>query len=137
MTEFYELDEVMASSLQKVFAEPTLLHPRMSTQYTERSADPDRMEAIIHGIFSAGPAQDDLRGDARDRPFAGTTLLVSQTASLWVARAELAALTQLPSPGDAITLINRAQSPAYAISAVQTTDMGDLNLILTAEDPSP
>jgi len=131
---FDALDTNLSAAISGVFAEPARLQPRKSTQYAERAADPDRAGVIIHGIFSAGPAQSDLRGEARGRPFAGTTQLVSTVASFWIAKAELTALTALPAKGDTITFTSRVGSPVYAITTIQHTDMGDLTLDLVRED---
>ena len=64
----------------------------------------------------------------------GTTKLASTAAEFWIAKAQVDALTALPAKGDTITLTSRAASPTYAVSSVQHTDMGDLNLILVWED---
>ena len=137
MSAFEALDVGLSAALSEAFAEPAHLRPRLSTQYAERAADPDRAEVTVHGIFSAGPVKDDLRGQARGGQMSGTTKLGSTAAEFWIAKAQVDALTALPAKGDAITLISRAGSPVYAISAVHHTDMGDLNLILVREDPVP
>ena len=66
----------------------------------------------------------------------GTTKLASTSAEFWIAKAQVAALAALPTKGDTIMLTSRTGSPLYAISSVQHTDMGDLNLILVREDQS-
>ena len=65
MSLFNDLDAYASDAVKGVFAEPALLRPRVSTQYAERTADPDRPATITYGIFSAGPAQAELRGHAR------------------------------------------------------------------------
>jgi hypothetical protein len=134
---FEAMDETLSAALSSAFAEPALLRPRMPTQYAERSVDPDRPEAMTYGIFSAGPAQEDLRGQARGRQMSGTTKLASTAAEFWIAKAQAEELTALPAKGDAIILTGRAGRPVYAISAVHHTDMGDLNLILVRENETP
>jgi hypothetical protein len=88
-------------------------------------------------VFSAGPADDPLKGAARGAQFSGTTRAASLSAEFWIARAEADALTALPTKGDTITLTSRAASPVYAVSLLQHTDMGDLTLILVREDDPP
>jgi len=133
---FEALDGDLSAALSEMFAEPAQLHPRLSGQYAERAIDPDRLDATLHGIFSARPAQDDLRGQARGGQMSGTTKLASTSAEFWIAKAQVAALAALPTKGDTIMLTSRTGSPLYAISLVQHTDMGDLNLILVREDQS-
>ena len=137
MSIFDDLDALTSAAVKGVFAEPAHLRPRLSAQYAERAADPDRAEVTVHGIFSAGPVKDDLRGQARVGQMSGTTKLASTAAEFWIAKAQVAALTALPANGDTVTLTSRAGSPVYAISAVRHTDMGDLTLILVREDPVP
>ena len=132
---FDDLDAVVSDAIRSAFAEVAVHRPRASVQYAERVADADRPHRLIHGVFSAGPADDPLRGAARGSQFSGTTRVASLSAEFWIARAEVDALTDLPAKGDTIMLTSRAGSPVYAVSVVQHTDMGDMTLILVREDP--
>lgn len=134
MSLFNDLDAYASAAVKGVFAEPALLRPRVSTQYAERSADPGRAESTTYGIFSAGPAQEDLRGQARGGQMSGTTKLSTTAAEFWIAKAQVDALTALPITGDAVVLTARSGQPSYAISRVATSDLGDLTLILVRED---
>ncbi len=134
MSLFNDLDEHTSAAVKAVFAEPALLRPRVSTQYAERSADPDRPEAMTYGIFSAGPAQEDLRGQARGGQMSGTTKLSTAATEFWIAKPQIDQLPWLPITGDALILTARNSQPIYAISRVATSDLGDLTLILIQED---
>ena len=131
---FDDLDAALSDAIGGAFAEAATHRPRVSAQYTERAVDPERPQHLIHGVFSAGPADDGLKGIARGSEFSGTTRVASASAEFWIAKAEVDALTALPAKGDTIRLTSRAASPTYAVSSVQHTDMGDLNLILVWED---
>ena len=131
---FDDLDAALSGAIKGAFAEVAVLLPRVSTLYAERTIDADRDAQTTYGVFSAGPADDQLRGAARGSDFSGTTRLASTSAEFWIAKAEVAALDALPAKGDTITLTARTGSPVYAIVQVQHTDMGDLNLILARED---
>jgi hypothetical protein len=133
-TTFEALDEDLSAALSSAFAEPALLRPRVSTQYAERSADPDRPEAVTYGIFSAGPAREDLRGQARSGQMSGTTKLSNAAVEFWIAKPQIDQLLWLPITGDAVKLTARSGQPSYAISRVATSDLGDLTLILVRED---
>ena len=133
-TAFEAWDETLSAALSSAFAETALLRPRVSTQYTERSADPDRPEAMTYGVFSAGPAQEDLRGQARGGQITGTTKLSTAVAEFWIAKPQIDQLPWLPITGDAVVLTARSGQPIYAISRVATSDLGDLTLILVRED---
>lgn len=134
MSLFNDLDANASAAVKAVFAEPALLRPRVSTQYAERSADPDRPEAMTYGIFSAGPAQEDLRGQARGGQMSGATKLSTTTAEFWIAKPQIDQLPWLPITGDAVVLTARSGQPIYAISRVAPSDLGDLNLMLVRED---
>lgn len=134
---FDDLDAALSGAIKGAFAEVAVLLPRVSTLYAERVANPAREGQTTYGVFSAGPADDQLRGSARGSEFSGTTRVASMSAEFWIAKAEVDALDALPARGDTVTLTARSGSPVYAISAVQHTDMGDLNLILVREDQPP
>lgn len=136
-TAFEALDEDLSTALSSAFAEPALLRPRISTQYAERSVDPDRPEAITYGIFSAGPGQEDLRGQARGGQMSGTTKLSTAAAEFWIAKPQIDQLSWMPITGDAVVLTARSGQPSYAISRVVTSDLGDLTLMLVREDETP
>ena len=136
-TAFEALDETLSAALSSAFAEPALLRPRVSTQYAERSADPDRPEAMAYGIFSAGLAQEDLRGQARGGQMSGTTKLSTAAAEFWIAKPQIDQLPWLPITSDAVILTARNSQPIYAISRVATSDLGDLTLILVRQDETP
>ena len=131
---FNELDAALSDAASSVFAEPALLRPRVSTQYADRNADPDRPETITYGIFSVGPAQEDLRGQARGGQMSGTTKLSTAAAEFWIAKPQIDQLPWLPITGDVVVLTARSGQPSYAISRVTTSDLGDLTLILVQED---
>ena len=134
MSLFNDLDAHTSAAVKAVFAEPALLRPRVSTQYAERSADPDRLEAMTYGIFSVGPAQEDLRGQARGGQMSGTTKLSTAAAEFWIANPQIDQLPWLPITGDVVVLTARIGQPIYAISRVTTSNLGDLTLILVQED---
>ena len=137
MSLFNDLDAYASDAVKGVFAEPAILRPRVSTQYAERSADPDRPEAMTYGIFSAGPAQEYLRGQARGGQLSGTTKLSTATAEFWIGKPQIDQLPWLPITGDAVVLTARSGQPIYAISRVAPSDLGDLNLLLVREDELP
>jgi hypothetical protein len=134
---FAELEGLSAEAISQAFAEPAVILPRVSAQYAERVVDPERLGALVEGVFSAGPAEDRLKGTGRGAEFSGTSRVISMSAEFWLPKAQVDALAALPAKGDKLTLTNRAGAPVYAISAVQHTDMGDITLILVREDAVP
>lgn len=134
---FDDLDAALSGAIKGAFAEVAVLLPRVSTLYAERVVNPAREGQTTYGVFSAGPADDQLRGAARGSEFSGASRVASTSAEFWIAKAEVDALDALPARGDAITLTARPRNSVYAIVGVQHTDMGDLNLILVREDQPP
>jgi hypothetical protein len=131
---FDDLDAQLASAIGGAFGEAAVLRPRVSVQYVERTAHPTVNPITVWGVFSAGPGETQMKGQARGAELVGTTRLASMTAEFWIAKAQVNELPMLPAKGDALALTSRAGSPVYSISMVQPSDMGDLNLILVRED---
>lgn len=135
-TPFDELDARLSAGVDGAFGSTALIRPRTSSQYAARAADPERAAFQVVGVFSAGPAESDISGQSRGAQFAGLTRLSQQAASLWLSAAAVAALPYRPARGDAVEFPGRPGSPVYAIVAVRPSDMGDMELILTIEDPA-
>ena len=117
-----------------MFGEEAILSPRRNGQYVEASSDADRMAIAVRGVFSAVAATGDLKGQARGGEFAGTTRLVAAQSTFWIAAVQVGELGFRPAKGDLLRLPERSGEPCFAISAVQPTSMGDLNLLLVRED---
>lgn len=86
------------------------------------------------GVFSAGPVDQQLKGQARSGEFAGTTRLESSSSEFWISRAKLATVGFAISKGDAVSFPGRCGSPVYSVAAIQRTSQGDVALILVIED---
>lgn len=132
---FDDLDAMASDAIGDVFHEEAVLRPRRSSQYAERAVDPDRGQALVFGVFSAGPADGELKGQAVGAKFTGSTRISSMSAEFWIPRVEVEQMVHRPQKGDAIILTERPGCPTYAISQVEPSDMGDLNLILVRDDP--
>ena len=131
---FDALDELLSSAVATAYGEAALLTPRVSSQYALRASDTNRPQTNGWGIFSAGPGDQQVKGQATGGEFAGTTRLGVMRAEFWITQEQVAALGFKPGKGDTVTIPGRAGSPVYAVAAVQNTDRGDLALILVRED---
>ena len=137
MSFFTDLDVIMSAAVKETFAETAVLHPRISTPYAERAPDPEHAAQSVEGVFSAGPGADSIGGQQRGQQFIGTTRFAAMQASFWIAQSETALLARVPQVGDLLTLTSRAAQPGFAISRIEHSDMGDLNLMLVIEDSAP
>lgn len=126
--------DVASEAAVLAFGETALLRPRSQVQYAESLADANRNAVSVRGVFSARPARSDLRGQAQGADLSGTSRVASTASEFWMAAAEAAALGFSPAKGDLLTLTGRPGCPTYAVTAVQTTDQQDLNLLLVRED---
>jgi hypothetical protein len=131
---FDAFDALLSETMAAQFGEVALLRPRVASQYAEPSADQDRHEQAVTGIFSAGPAEEQIRGSTRSGDFAGVTRLATLAAEFWISADTVAKLTARPMKGDTLTLTDRPGCPVYTIARVEPTDRGDLNFILVRED---
>lgn len=73
MNDFHDLDAAVSGAIDGAYAEAAVHRPRVSAQYVDRRPDPDRSHHLIHGVFSAGPSDDPLKGAARGSQSSGTT----------------------------------------------------------------
>ena len=131
---FDALDGLVSSAVETAYGEAAILTPRVSSQYAQRSADDNRPAANVWGVFSAGPGESQIRGQASGGEFSGSTRMLVMRSEFWMTAAQVSALGFAPARGDRIAFPGRAGSPVYAVSGVQHTDMGDTALILVRED---
>ena len=131
---FDALDELLSSAVLTAYGEAAVLTPRTSSQYAQRATDEARPETNVWGVFSAGPGDQQIKGQSTGGEFAGSTRLNVMRAEFWITPEQAAALGFRPGKGDTITFPGRTGSPVYAVAAVQNTDRGDIALILVRED---
>jgi hypothetical protein len=135
MASAFDAYDIAASAAAiDVFGEEAMLQPRRQSQYVEAAADADRHAVSVVGVFSAGAAQSDLRGQRRGGEFVGATRVLAEQSSFWIAAVQVAGLGFRPAKGDLLRLPERPGAPCFAIAAVHSTGMGDLNLLLVRED---
>ena len=131
---FDDFDALASEAALSAFGEEAVLQPRRQSQYVEAAADADRISVIVRGVFSAAAATSDLRGQARGGEFVGTSRVLFEQSTLWIAAEQVVQLGFRPSKGDLLRLPQRPDAPCFAIAAVHPTAMGDLNLLLVRED---
>jgi hypothetical protein len=131
---FDDLDAVMSAAIVTAYGEVAILRPRARQQYVERAADSDRTAVQIWGVFSSGPFEQPIKGQLVGNDNQGAMRLAGAKAEFWIGTAQVADMGFEPATGDLLELPGRPSEPGYAVSFVQRTDRGDLNLILTRED---
>ena len=131
---FDGFDEQASAAIVLAFGEDAVLIRRLSSQYVERTVDPEQAAVTVRGVFSAHAANSDLRGQGRGSEVSGTTRITSEQSEFWIAREQADGLGFRPARGDQLSLPGRPGAPSFAISAIHPTNMGDLNLLLVRED---
>ncbi len=131
---FDALDELVSAAVETAYGEAAILTPRVSSQYLQRSADGSRPAANVWGVFSAGPGESQIKGQASGGEFSGSTRMQVMRAEFWLTAAQVSALGFAPAKGDRIAFPGRAVSPVYTVTAIQHTGLGDTALILVRED---
>ena len=131
---FDALDDAASSAVLATFGERVVLRPRASEQYVERQPDVDRNETTVWGIFSAGPGAMQIKGQAMGKDLGGTTRINTLESEFWIGREQVEALPFAVTKGDVVRFVERLDCPVYAVSTIQRTHMGDLNLLLVRED---
>lgn len=131
---FDDLDAAMSAAINTAYGEVAVLRPRIRRQYVERAGDSDRPAVRVWGVFSSGPFEQPIKGQLVGNENQGAMRFAGAKAEFWIGTAQVAEMGFEPSAGDLLELPGRPSEPAYAVSFVQRTDRGDLNLILTRED---
>lgn len=131
---FDDLDQMLSSAMVTAYGEAAILTPRISSQYVARASDPSRSAVNVWGVFSAGAADQQIKGQAVGGEFAGTTRLSVTKSEFWLSAEQLRALGFAPQKGDKISFPGRPGAPVYSIASIQNTNMGDAALVLVRED---
>ncbi len=116
-------------ALDRHFGEAVLLSPVVKASRTGPTADPDRPEAEIWGVYVETFAQIPHLG-RNDRDGAGATELGSHPAALTISAVTARSLQYDIKKGDLITLVSREKQDCFAVDSVQPTDLGDQTLRL-------
>lgn len=109
------------------------LRPRINSEYKGRIADPARDIVLVYGVFTYVPADEKIGGSAQGE-YSGPTRLATSAAEFWMSAASLALLPYEIAVGDLLVMLDRPNSPAFAVSRMQPSHMGDVNLILVKEE---
>jgi hypothetical protein len=131
---FDVLDELLSSAVVTAYGEAAIITPRVSSQYAQRTNDTTRPQVNAWGVFSAGPGDQQIKGQTTGGEFAGSTRLGVMLAEFWMTKEQITALGFRPGKGDTVTLPGRAGPPVYSVAGIQDTDRGDVALILVRED---
>lgn len=130
-------DELMAgvdATVTATFGELVVLTPRVMGNYGV-AVDPDRPEKSPTAIVSISPVAGDLLGtNTRGGMSRGRTTGEAKS-SVWIGKAEAAALGYDILAGDQIELRTRRHRPCFRVEDVFVTDMGDVEMTVTAEGP--
>lgn len=131
---FDALDAALSRAVLSTFGETVAatLRPWARSEFVE-GEDATRPARPIRGVFTEAPSDAPLKGRATGAEFAGTTRLSVSVAEFWIAAADVAALPYQIKTGDRLELPGRPGAPRYSVSDAQTTDTGDINLILARE----
>jgi len=131
---FDDLDAAMSAAITTAYGEVAILRPRVRPQYVARTADADRHAVRVWGVFSSGPFEQRVKGQLGGTDNRGALRMTGATAEFWIGAAQVTEIGLEPAAGDLLELPGRPSEPAYAVSFVQRTDRGDLNLVLVRED---
>lgn len=124
---FAYLDAALSAAVDQAFSETVVISPIVTGEFAS-APDPSRPSRTVRGTFSSGPSSDSL-GVRGQGSFSGPTLRATQSATLWIAAAERAALPYALVPGDRVSMPGRP-GQIFEITMLGDTDMGDAELKL-------
>jgi hypothetical protein len=132
---FDDLDAAASAVTAALYGEAALLRARSRALYATPGPDTSRGEIEVFGVFSKSTGSGPIKGQATGAEFGGTTRLNMASAEFWLAAEQVAMMVHRPAKGDELVLHERPGQPAYAITAVHESNMGDVALTLVREDP--
>lgn len=133
-TPFDDLDAELSGYMGAEFGEVCLITHRISSEYTGHTTDPARPPQTVMGVFSSGPYAGRLDGGGRG-DMKAMTAMFAETPVLWLSSATVAGLTHPIRQRDAVTFSGRP-GVVFTVALVNLTDLRDVELHLTREDPS-
>lgn len=137
---FDDLHAEMTAVIVDTFGETRArLIPRIpeTSQYKARASDPARQAILVFGVFTYAPADERLQGQVRGDGLGGPTRVSMSAAEFWMGQEMLSQIPYSIQKGDVIELLDRPNSPRFAVSNMQQSHMGEMNLILVKEDFAP
>lgn len=131
---FADLDAIVSGTMLAEFGIRGIISPRIASQYGAAQPDPTRAQTEVRGIFSSGPAVDNIGGQSRGGAPGGATMIGGQTLVFWLAAATTRSLAYPIRRGDRVILPDEAAPNRFAVSAIRPTDMGDLELVMIEDE---
>ncbi|RRY08808.1 hypothetical protein [Brucella anthropi] len=133
MPAFDRLSRVAGRAVDRLYGEEVSITGRIDSQYSGRTADPDRPAIKVRAVFADEPDADDIGGQRSGNSLPGVTRLTNGAVSIQIMAADVAAMLWLPRKGDLVRLSSRTGSPAYSVVDPRHLDHGDLHVILVRE----
>ncbi len=132
---FDAIDAVLQGAVGAAFGEELRVTPRTASQYGGNQTDTERPIRNVLGVFSLAPAAEDISGQRVGPQLAGTTQFAHSRAEAWISAAEYLTLGYAVRKGDSVTITAASSQPVYTVTRADTSDQGDVTLILVAENP--
>lgn len=117
---FANRERRVTAALDKEFAERTRINPRRRGEFISAAVDPDRAQKIVRGIVDFVPnvflPKDTSRFDGFQPSLSADASHISYDEALFASKAEW------PRAGDLIELIDRPDTPSFAVAAPPESD---------------
>ncbi|UVV66758.1 hypothetical protein [Brucella anthropi] len=132
------LDSIAARTalraVQRELGEFVRVTPRIHSDYSEPSPDPDRLIVEVFVVVSLTPETAPLDGSRRGTKINTSTRLSQREAAIWFDPSTYEALKYELREGDQIHLIERPNEPPYEVSrAPESSDRGDVIVSLVLD----
>ncbi|KAB2666799.1 hypothetical protein F9K91_02345 [Brucella tritici] len=121
-------------AVQRELGEFVRVVPRIQSDYSEPSPDPDRRIVDVFVVVSLTPETAPFDGSRRGTKINTSTRLSQREAAIWFDPTIYEALKYELREGDQILLIERPNEPPYEVSrAPESSDRGDVIVSLVLD----
>lgn len=122
---------------ERTWGEAVQIVPRLASDYSAASADPDRPATTVRGIVSVEQKETDMQGSRRGTQMQGTVNIATETTHVFLRPETVTALGYAIRKDDMVVLLDRAEEDRFLVTNVATLDGLDVLLNLTKTNATP
>lgn len=126
---FDQFRDLADGAVNDIFGETAYISPRVVSQYSGATPDPDRDAFEVVGIYSAAPESATFKGQRQGEGISSFTRISIDHPEFWIAALDYAATFETIKQGDLLIVT----AGRFNISEVRPQDTGDAVLLLTRE----
>ncbi|MBK3745882.1 hypothetical protein G3A39_42795 [Paraburkholderia aspalathi] len=121
-------------AIARATGETVRIEPRISSEYADAEADPDRPIREVTATVAFTPVTDNLDGSRQGTKINTTARFSQRSASIWLTPNLYNGLGFEIVEGDAVVMVKRPKEPKYVVSRDPIfSDRGDVSILLVMD----